>query len=84
MRAGAFELLATLGKNDASVSLTALSTLEAALADSGYPIRLASVNALGDLGNKGAIDALTRVMNSDPEGNVRVAAKQALEKLQDR
>ncbi|HUP56486.1 MAG TPA: HEAT repeat domain-containing protein, partial [Bdellovibrionota bacterium] len=82
VRTGAFRLLAGIGRSEGgALSESSRLALEAALADTAYPIRLAAVGALGKLGNTAAIPALERVAASDPELKVRTAANEAIEAI---
>ena len=61
---------------------TAVSALCQALGDKESHVRRAAAIPLGKIGDKTAIPALRKLLNGpDEPGNVRIAAKEALEKL---
>jgi HEAT repeat protein len=56
--------------------------LESALEESDDSIRISAIEALGRLKNRSAIDALTRVIQSDSSSEVRASAKVAIDEIQ--
>jgi HEAT repeat protein len=75
-RLGAVEALGALGGPEAVEGLTR------ALSDPNENIRITALRALGDMGDRSAIDAVQRSAQGDPLPEVAAAAEEALRKLQ--
>lgn len=83
--------LEALKSGDTSVKAAAIATLQdigeiavrpliEALKDPDYVIRIAAADALGEIGDEGAIDPLTQLFNDDRE-DVRIAATSSIGRI---
>ncbi len=83
VRSGAMTLMATLGsKFKGAYSERARVALEMNLTDESYNMRLGAISSLQTLGNKLAIPALKKIMETDVEGRIRAAAERAIRALE--
>ena len=73
-----------LEPNDQEQFKNAVPLLTAALTSEEQTVRLEAIIALGDLGSraKDAVPAIELVSEDDPVRTIRLAAQQALEKIQ--
>ena len=63
---------------------TALEALIKALGDKEPHVRSAAIAALGKIGDKGALDALEKAARDDDNSSIRIRAKDAIQKINQR